>query len=212
MPIVAPAPGTASAPTPSTRKQRPRLQAHQVEELPRAPNARVLHSPRHCVGRSRCGRLWRSRNSADARSPLRCRPAPARRSVATPSPRPAVHLPTKRPRAARGWWTCRAGDADRYAASSALRSSSIIRSRCAGAPSLRTRCRPARWPRRSGTDRVPRSGPRGGLRQADQPYRASHAKWSSARLRLAVRIRGKATDQPDGLPLLGARPQRRRRA
>ena len=35
---------------------------------------------------------------------------------------------------------------------------------------------------------------------------ASHAKWSSARLRLAVRIRGEARDQPDGVGPPGARP------
>ena len=191
-------------PTPSTWKRRPRLQAHQVEELPRAPIARVRHSPRQPVERD-APSLARSRNSAAARSPLRCRHAPSRRSIATPSPRPTVHLPAGRPRAARGWWTCRRR-----------------RRR-----SLRRVVRPAQQldhPQQVGPCSVaskpmPAHAMAAAIRNpgavcARQISRiALHMQ--SGRQRafcLAVRIRGKTPDRPDGLPFLAHARARRRRA
>jgi len=175
-----PAPGCRSSarrlallrtPTPSTWKRACKRIKSRNCRAPQSPEFVTHRDSRSSAMR----RPWRAPGTA---------PPPGRlcdagmRQVVGPSPRQvpdpqSISPPGVHERREDGG-LAGAGDADRYAASSALPSSSIIRSRCARAPSLRSRCRPARRPRRSGTDRVPRSGPRGGLRQADQLRLALH--------------------------------------
>ena len=175
MPIVGPATGTASDPDPVHLEAAAAPASASSRGTAARPN-RPSSSLTATLRRSSAMRpsLARSRNSAAAGRLCDC----GLRQVVGLSPRqvldpPSIFPPGVHERREDGG-LAGAGDADRYAASSALPSSSIIRSRWARAPSLRSRCRPARRPRRSGTDRVPRSGPRGGLRQADQLRLALH--------------------------------------
>ena len=151
MPIVGPATGTASDPRP-----RPPGSGARACKRIKSRNCRAPQSPEFVTHRdsrsSAMRRPWRAPGTA---------PPPGRlcdagmRQVVGPSPRQvpdpqSISPPGVHERREDGG-LAGAGDADRYAASSALPSSSIIRSRCARAPSLRSRCRPTRWPRRSGT-------------------------------------------------------------
>ena len=205
MPIVGPATGTASDPRP-----RPPGSGARACKRIKSRNCRAPQSPEFVTHRdsrsSAMRRPWRaSRNSAAARSPLRCRHAPSRRSIATPSPRPTVHLPAGRPRAARGWWTCR-----RRRRRSLRR---VVRpAQQLDHPQQVRPCSVASKPMPAHAMAAAIRNP--GAVCARQISRiALHMQ--SGRQRafcLAVRIRGNAPDQPDGLPLLAHAHTRRRRA
>jgi hypothetical protein len=146
------------------------------------------------------------------------RPAPGdagQRQVVGLSPRqvldpPSIFPPGVHDRREDGGLAC-VEDANRYDAASALPSSSIIRGR---APVLRS----------FEADAGPRDG-RGDEGRIECPGAVRGAvcagpisgmrftcEWSSARLRLAVRTRGEAPDQPDGVALLAHAHTRQGRA